>query len=105
MGVREKSVRARAAGRMFLAWMTAMVVAAAALGALRQVGTPAVAVHALGPGGLIKIDMESNELSVEEKDGKLVLSSDLRKLTDKENELRAKHMREEFQADQLPSVT
>jgi polyisoprenoid-binding protein YceI len=72
---------------------------------LRETGTPTVVVHATGPSGLIKITMQSNDLTVQEKDDKVTLTSRLDKLTDKDSDLRAKHMREEFQADQFPTVT
>src|SRR6476620_3598619 len=78
---------------------------ASGLATLRETGTPTVVVHATGPAGLIKITMQSNDLTVQEKDDKVTLTSRLDKLTDKDSDLRAKHMREEFQADQFPTVT
>jgi polyisoprenoid-binding protein YceI len=78
---------------------------ASGLATLRGSGTPNVVVHATGSSGLIKITMQSNDLNVDEKDGKVTLSSRLDRLSDKDSDLRAKHMREEFQAEQLPTVT
>jgi polyisoprenoid-binding protein YceI len=49
--------------------------------------------------------MRSNDLLVEERDGKIMLTSRLDQLTDKDAALRAKHMREDFQADRYPTVT
>lgn len=72
---------------------------------LRASGTPSVLVHATGPSGLIKITMQSSDLAVQEKDGNVTLTSRLDKLSDKDSELRTKHMREDFQADQFPTVT
>jgi polyisoprenoid-binding protein YceI len=75
------------------------------LATFRETGTPSVVVHASATGGLVKITMQSADLGVDEKDGKVTFTSRLDKLTDKDSELRAKHMREDFQADQFPTVT
>jgi len=86
--------------------VTALASASArGLATLRETGTPNVVVHATGPAGLIKITMQSSDLTVDEKDGKVTLTSRLDRLTDRDSDLRAKHMREEFQAEQFPTVT
>jgi polyisoprenoid-binding protein YceI len=81
------------------------LVAAHALAALHGVGTPSLVVHGTATSGVIKFTMQSSDLNVDEKDGKVTLTSHLDKLTDRDSDARAKHMREEFQADQYPTVT
>jgi polyisoprenoid-binding protein YceI len=97
------SFRSRALPRLAAAALA--LASARGLATLREAGTPHVVVHATGPAGLIKITMQSSDLTVEEKDGKVILTSRLDKLIDKDSDLRAKHMREEFQAEQFPTVT
>jgi polyisoprenoid-binding protein YceI len=91
-----------------LPWLAALAMAlasASGLATLRETGTPAVVVHATASAGLIKITMQSSDLTVEEKDGKVTFTSRLDKLNDKDSDVRARHMREDFQADQFPTVT
>jgi polyisoprenoid-binding protein YceI len=97
-------MRIRFAVSAVLASLALMLASWMVFAALHQVGAPSVSTHALGPAGL-KIDMQSNDLSVSEKDEKIILTSDLNKLSDKDSELRTKHMHEDFQTSQYPTVT
>jgi polyisoprenoid-binding protein YceI len=89
----------------YMAALALALVSVPGLATLHETGTPSVVVHATATAGVVKITMQSNDLSVDEKDGKVTFTSRLDKLTDKDSDLRAKHMREDFQADQFPTVT
>lgn len=72
---------------------------------LSRVEQPTLRVHAVGPAGLIKIDMVSSDLGVAEQDAKVVFTSDMNQLRDKDFDLRTKHMREEFETSKFSTIT